>query len=135
MANLDSQKKETAVKKPVAKKKAAAKPAAKKTAAKKKDRMMSKEALRVIKKPLVSEKSAQLSEDNVLVLYVAPDANKVQIKQAFNELYNVMPESVNTVNVRGKVKTFGRRIGKRNDYKKALITLPKGTSVDIFEGV
>ncbi len=108
---------------------------AKKATAKKKQKMISKEALSVILKPLVSEKSAHLSEDNVLVLHVAPRANKVQIKQAFHELYKVMPESVNIINVRGKSVRFGRTRGKRSDYKKAMIRLPKGTSVDIFEGV
>ena len=91
--------------------------------------------MEIILKPVVSEKSAHLSDNNVLVLHVANRANKVQIKQAFRELYKVTPERVNILNMRGKRVRFGRRTGKRSDYKKAIVFLPKGTTIDLFEGV
>ena len=102
---------------------------------KKQTSLISKEALEVILKPVVSEKSAHLSDNNVLVLHVAKRANKVQIKHAFRELYNVTPKRVNILNMRGKRVRFGKSFGKRSDYKKALVSLPKGVSVDLFEGV
>jgi len=85
--------------------------------------------------PVVSEKTAQLSDRNVMVFRVNLKANRVAVRQAFKELYKVTPEKINIINVRGKRVKFGRIEGKRNDYKKALITLPKGVSVDVFEGV
>lgn len=96
---------------------------------------VSKVALNTILGPIVSEKGAALADDNVMLFKVARDANRVQIKNAVKELYGVIPEKVNVINVRGKAVTFGRRRGKRSDYKKALVKLPKGTSINIFEGV
>ncbi len=96
---------------------------------------VSKISLQTLVRPIVSEKSAQLNDNFVIVFEVARNANRVQVRNAFRELYKVTPVKVNIMNVRGKRVRFGRIIGKRNDYKKALITLPKGTRVDIFEGV
>lgn len=85
--------------------------------------------------PIVTEKSAQQADSGVMAFRVAPDANRVAVKQAFRELYKVTPKRVRIINVRGKHVRFGRVRGRRQDYKKALITLPKGARVDIYEGV
>ncbi len=143
MALLKKKKKEQEVKpeekkqeKPKAQKKAPKKAAAaKKTPAKKEKRGISKKALTVLVRPLVTEKTAQLSENNVMVFEVSRDANRVEIKNAFNELYGVVPVRVNVMNMRGKRVAFGRKLGKRKDWKKAFITLPEGKRIDIFEGI
>lgn len=100
-----------------------------------KAKAISAKVLRVIVGPVVSEKAASQSDHNRITLLVHPNANKVQVKQAINELYGVIPDRVNIMNVRGPRVRFGRFLGKRSDTKKAIITLPKGSSVDIFEGV
>jgi len=113
----------------------AKKPAVKKEKPAMAIRLASKKVASIILGPVVSEKTAQLSDKNVLVLRVANHANRIEVRNAFRELYKITPVSVNMMNVRGKRVQFGRIHGKRSDYKKALITLPKGTRVDIFEGV
>lgn len=90
---------------------------------------------RIILGPVVTEKTAHLSENNVIVLKVAKRANKVQIAQEIKALYGIIPSHVATINLRGKKVRFGGVNGKRSDTKKAMITLPKGKSLDIFEGV
>jgi large subunit ribosomal protein L23 len=66
---------------------------------------------------------------------VQKDANKNQIMQAVQELYGVKPVSVNMINVDGRRVRFGRSMGRRSDYKKAIVTLPKGKAITIHEGV
>lgn len=95
----------------------------------------SKRATETILGPIVTEKTAQLSDKGVMVFRVAKNANRVMVRQAVRELYKVNPVNVNIINVRGKRVKFGRQEGKRIDIKKALVTLPKGTRIDIFEGV
>ncbi len=130
------QVKKSATKKVAEKKETTAKKApAKKVAAKKDKKGISKKALQVMIRPLVTEKTAQLSDNNVMVFEVGKGANRVEIKNAFNELYGVVPVKVNVVNMRGKRVASGRTMGKRRDWKKAMITLPKGVNLDIFEGI
>ena len=62
-------------------------------------------------------------------------ANKTEIRQAVEEVFNVKVESVNTVRVLGKVKRMGRSQGKRSDYKKAIVKLAEGQRIEFFEGV
>lgn len=95
----------------------------------------SDQAAATILAPIVTEKSAALSDRGVMVFKVADTANRVQVRNAFRELYNVTPTKVNIINVRGKRVRFGRQRGKRVGMKKAFVTLPKGTRIDIFEGV
>ena len=116
-------------------KKAKAAPKKKVTAKKKSVISISKLATSTLIAPVVTEKTAQLSDRGIVSFFVAPNANKVAIRQAFRELYKVTPVKVNIINVRGKAVRFGRVTGKRNNMKKAHIFLPKGTRVDIFEGV
>lgn len=88
----------------------------------------------VIQKPLVTEKTALKKDDQgVIAFQVHRDANKLEIKQAVETLFKVEVKDVNTVNVAGKVKRFGRNFGKRSNWKKAYVTLKEGSNVDFFE--
>jgi large subunit ribosomal protein L23 len=87
-----------------------------------------KEGQRIIRKPLVTEKSTQQKETgNQYAFEVDRNANKVEIQFAIERLFKVRVIQVRTSNVLGKVKRLGRRFGKRPDWKKAIVTLKKGT--------
>jgi len=89
-----------------------------------------------MKKPLFTEKGSNLKEtQNKILIEVARDANKVDIKRAIEEIFKVKVEKVSTINRKGKWKRFGRSVGKRPDRKKAIITLKKGEKLDFIEGV
>ncbi|MCJ7500573.1 50S ribosomal protein L23 [bacterium] len=91
---------------------------------------------KVIIRPLLTEKNATLKEDhNRVVFEVAPDANKIEIKKAVEEAFQVSVKSVNVLNVRGKLKRLGRKVGRRRDWKKAIVTLKEGSTIEFFEGV
>ena len=88
----------------------------------------------VILGPHVSEKANIVAENHSqVVLKVRVDANKLEIKKAVEKLLNVKVEAVNTVLVKGKTKRFGRTSGRRSDFKKAYITLPVGTEVQLAD--
>ncbi len=89
----------------------------------------------VILHPLVTEKTAMLASTGVYTFVIKGDANKVQVKSAIKSLYGITPESVNIQNVRGKRVRFGRLRGKRKDWKKAIVALPQGKTIDVYEGV
>lgn len=89
----------------------------------------------VIIKPLVSEKSLMSEGSGIYTFVVSPEATKVEIKNAVKELYGVMPATVRTMNFEGKRLRFGRYKGRRADWKKAVVSLPKGQSISIHEGV
>jgi large subunit ribosomal protein L23 len=89
----------------------------------------------VIRRPVVTEKSTRASEANALVFEVAKDANKPLIKQAVEALFNVKVKAVNTVLTKGKVKRFRGRPGKRNDVKKAYVTLEEGHMIEVTTGL
>lgn len=89
----------------------------------------------VILKPLVSEKALMNEGTGVYTFVVSPEATKVEIKEAVNDLYGVMPATVRTMNFEGKRLRFGRYKGRRSDWKKAVVSLPKGQSISIHEGV
>lgn len=97
--------------------------------------IISKKATHTLIEPIVTEKSAQLSDRGVIVFKVAEDANRVTVRNAFRELYKITPVKVNVMNVRGKSIRFGRTTGQTQNYKKAIITLPEGKRIDVFEGV
>lgn len=94
-------------------------------------------ANQIIRRPLVTEKSTILREEgNVLAFEVDPNANKIQVKSAVEELFKVKVEDVRLFNVRGKMKRMGRNIGKRRDWRKAYVRLKKGEKAPEFvEGV
>ena len=86
----------------------------------------------VIKAPIVTEKSADLARNqNTITFSVACDANKTQIKQAVEKIFNVKVESVNTINVKPKKKRVGRYVGKTNRVKKAIVKLKEGSSIEL----
>jgi len=88
--------------------------------------------LKVLLGPLVSEKSSRLTEQSQqFVFKVLPDANKLEIKKAVELLFGVNVQSVQVVNVKGKVKRFGRGLGRRNDWKKAYVRLQEGQEIDL----
>ena len=90
----------------------------------------------VVRKPLVTERFADLRErDNKFIFEVHPDANKHEIRRAIEHYFGVKVTEVRTMNVRGKVKRLGRFSGKRADWKKAIVTLAKGDSIDLFDQV
>lgn len=89
----------------------------------------------VIKRPLFTEKGSSLKEaENKVLVEVALDANKIEIKRAVEEIFKVKVDKVATVRVAGKWKTHGRSVGRRPERKKAVITLKKGEKLDFIEG-
>jgi large subunit ribosomal protein L23 len=90
----------------------------------------------VILKPLVTEKGSKLREvGNKYLFSVVADANKIEIKRAVQEIFNVKVRDVQTLVMHGKVKRMGAFQGKRPDWKKAVVTLEEGQSIDLFEQV
>ncbi|MFA5062372.1 MAG: 50S ribosomal protein L23 [Patescibacteria group bacterium] len=92
-------------------------------------------AYKILVKPLVTEKSAVAESINKYSFVVMAGASKFQIKKAVEDVYGVKPTSVNIINVEGRRVRFGRTFGRRSDFKKAIVTLPKGKSIDIHVGV
>lgn len=88
----------------------------------------------VLSRPVITEKATMLSEQNKIVFRVAADATKTQVKQAVEALFKVNVVRVNTINVEGKIKGFRGKLGKREDFKKAIVTLEKGQSIDLSSG-
>ena len=86
----------------------------------------------IIKAPIITEKSTTIaSNEKSYVFKVDPKANKSQIKDAIEKIFNVKVESVNTVNVHPKKKRVGRYSGMSNKYKKAIVTLKDGNKIDL----
>jgi large subunit ribosomal protein L23 len=85
--------------------------------------------------PVITEKATLLSDQNKVVFRVAEDATKDEIAAAVEALFKVHVTKVNTVNVKGKTKRFRGRMGRRNDVKKAIVTLAEGPSIDITTGL
>ncbi len=103
----------------------------------KKDKKKKKngQAYRVLVKPMVTEKATNLGAINQYVFMVSFDANKIEVAKAIYEVYGVNPISVNIIKTKGKKVNRGRITGQRKDFKKAIITLKKGESISIYEGV
>ncbi len=90
----------------------------------------------IIRGPLVTEKTTLQKElDNQVTFKVDRNANRVEIKDAVEKNFNTKVKQVRTVQVKGKVKQRGKIIGKRKDWKKAIVTLMPGQRIDFFEGV
>ena len=88
----------------------------------------------VLIRPLVTEKSTTwLGDDRTYAFEVGIDANKIQVKKAVETFYDVEVEAVRTINVRGKTKRFGRKFGKKKNWKKAYVTLSEGHAIPLFE--
>tara|TARA_B100001013_G_scaffold124598_1_gene72555 strand:- start:95 stop:388 length:294 start_codon:yes stop_codon:yes gene_type:complete len=85
--------------------------------------------------PLVTEKATMLSEHRQIAFRVRLDATKAEIRRAVERLFDVKVTGVNTLRVKGKSKIFRGRRGQRSSYKKAIVTLAEGQSVDYLSGV
>jgi large subunit ribosomal protein L23 len=95
--------------------------------------MNSERLTKVIVGPVVAENASRVAEDNnQVVLKVLPDANKLEIKHAVEPLFDVKVAAVSTANVKGKLKRTGRHFGKRNDWKKAYVTLADGADLNFL---
>jgi large subunit ribosomal protein L23 len=91
---------------------------------------------KIIEKPLVTEKgTVMLSEGNRVTFRVHLDANKIEIREAIQKIFNVSVLQVNTQIVRGKRKRFGKQMGQSKAWKKAMVQLKEGDKIEIFEGV
>lgn len=89
----------------------------------------------IIQKPLITEKSTLLlQETNRVSFMVRKDANKMKIKEAVEKVFKVTVLQVNTVNIKGREKMFGRRVGRTQDWKKAVLRLKEGDKIEFFEG-
>lgn len=90
----------------------------------------------LIRRPLITEKTnIQKESYNQITFEVDRNANRVAIKRAIQDIFNVKIASVKTIQVKGKIKQRGRIIGKRRDWKKAIVKLMPGERIDFFEGV
>ena len=89
----------------------------------------------VLIRPLVTEKSNILMTENKYVFKVALKANKIEIRNAVEKIFNVKVLDVKTLIVNGKIKRMGKTAGYRSDYKKAIVKLAPGNRIEIFEGV
>ena len=89
----------------------------------------------VVLAPHITEKSTLASEHNAVVFKVANDATKPQIKEAIEAIFDVNVTGVNTINVKGKTKRWKGKPYKRNDLKKAVVTLKDGDSIDVTSGI
>lgn len=89
----------------------------------------------IIKSPIITEKATLGSENNQVTFKVAITATKPEIKAAVEALFDVKVKKVNTLRQEGKVKRFRGVVGKRAEYKKAMVTLAEGSSIDVTTGV
>ena len=88
----------------------------------------------VLRRPLLTEKATiQREVGNEYAFEVSPSSNKIQIKSAVETLFDVKDKSVRTLNMQGKMKRLGLHTGRRAGWKKALITLAEGQSIDLFD--
>ncbi len=89
----------------------------------------------VLRRPLITEKSTTLVEQNKYAFEVARDANKPQIKDAVEKAFKVKVASVNVMHVPGKMRRAGRQRGMTSSWKKAVVTLEEGNKIELFEDV
>ncbi len=93
------------------------------------------EIYQIIKRPLVTEKTTLAKEANKYHFEVDRRANKIEIGQAVEKLFKVKVVNVRTMNMAGKKKRVGRVLGRKRDWKKAIVTLAPGSSIEIFQKV
>ena len=97
---------------------------------------MSSDPRSIIRKVLITEKGTVLREVHQQYLFeVARAANKIEIKRAVEAVFNVKVDSVQTMQMRGKTKRQGRWVGRRNDWKKAIVTLKPDQKIELFEQI
>lgn len=89
----------------------------------------------VILSPVITEKATMGSEHNQVTFRVPLDASKPAIRAAVEHLFKVKVKAVNTIRQQGKIKRFRGMVGKRPDYKKAIVTLEEGNTIDVTTGI
>ena len=89
----------------------------------------------IVRSPVITEKATNVSEHSQVIFRVPLTATKRQVRAAIEGLFNVKVIAVNTIRVRGKLKRFRGRVGRRSDYKKALVTLSEGQRIDVTTGI
>ena len=89
----------------------------------------------IIRRPVITEKATLASESNAVVFEVHKDATKPAIREAIEALFGVKVKAVNTLVTKGKLKRFRGRLGRRNDVKKAYVTLEDGNAIDVTTGL
>jgi large subunit ribosomal protein L23 len=89
----------------------------------------------IIRSPVITEKATNASEHNQVIFRVPLTATKREVKAAVEGLFKVKVTAVNTIQVQGKLKRFRGRVGRRPDYKKAIVTLVEGQRVDVTTGI
>ncbi|MFS8629313.1 MAG: 50S ribosomal protein L23 [Limnochordales bacterium] len=89
----------------------------------------------ILKRPIITEKATALMEQGKYVFEVDRNANKTQIKQAVEQIFNVKVTKVNTIRQKGKLRRQGRTQGRTREIKKAIVTLAEGQRIPIFEGL
>ena len=96
---------------------------------------MATDYYRILEKPLITEKSTMMQEQGNRVMFqVKRSANKMQIKEAVQSIFNVTVLGVNTINVKPKSRRMGRHVGLTKAWKKAIVLLKEGDRIDFFEG-
>lgn len=88
----------------------------------------------IIIRPVITEKSSRLMEKNQYTFEVHPRANKIQIRNAIQEIFKVKVEKVHTIKVHSKPKRMGMFVGKSRSWKKAIVSVQQGQRIDFFEG-
>ena len=86
----------------------------------------------ILIRPLITEHCTDLMQENKFVFVVDKRANKIQVADAVEEIFKVTVETVNTINVKGKTKRRGRTVGKTASYKKAIVKLAAGETIELF---
>ena len=95
-----------------------------------------KNAAQIIRRPVITERATILQDEQGKYLFeVRRNANKIEIKKAVESMFDVDVTKVNTIRMHGKIKRLGRFQGRRPDWKKAVVTLTEGQSIDFFEGI
>jgi large subunit ribosomal protein L23 len=93
------------------------------------------EQLKVLKQPIISEKSFTLADNGKYVFLVQKNATKIEIVKAVETAFKVHVLGISTITVKGKVKRFGKQFGRRKDYKKAIVTIKKDEKIEDFKGI
>ena len=89
----------------------------------------------IIRNPVVTEKTTKIAENNQFVFKVSLESSKVTIKKAIEQIFKVKVKTINTIKIKGKRKIFKGTKGKRTDYKKAIVTLKEGETIDYSGGI
>jgi large subunit ribosomal protein L23 len=97
--------------------------------------MQSRSSHQILVRPIVTEKNTMLNEVGKYCFEVAPNANKIEIKRAVEEIFKVKVTTVNVLKVHGKMRRMGRTAGMTRSWKKAIVTLVAGERIELFQGV